>query len=146
MVNEELNKRQYRLKQGANEPCIFRDPNTGFAIVLYVDDILTRGSRQQTEHFHKALGLKFDCKPEEYLSTDNDLDFIGFSISQGEHNGDKHVYLDQQHQVTQLLDSFDRSLLQLKDSPMPTKQLMHSDKTPISENQYSTYSYFIKVI
>ena len=113
---------------------MFRDPGTGFTVVLYVDDILTRGSKEQTKDFHAALGAVFDCKPESYLAVDNELDFIGFSITQTEEEGERCVYLDQQQQLDQLLDSFERSTLQPKDSPMATKHLMHSDSTPLSEN------------
>jgi hypothetical protein len=115
----------YGLKQGDNEPCVFRDPVTGFTVVLYVDDILTRGSLKQTKEFHRVLGLRFDCKPEEYLAPNNELDFIGFTISEEVQDGKRCLHLDQQQALDQLLDSFDRSLLQPKDSPMPSKHLMH---------------------
>ena len=49
-------------KQGKNEPCLFRDLNTGCTLILYVDDILTAGSSEMTEEFHEALGKKFACK------------------------------------------------------------------------------------
>lgn len=78
---------------------MFRDPNTRFTVVLYVDDILTRGSTGQTKEFHAALGAKFDCKPESYLAIDNALDLIGFSITQIEEDGERCVYLDQQQQL-----------------------------------------------
>ena len=71
------------------------------------------------------------------------MDFIGFSITQTEEDGEKCVYLDQQQQLDQLLDSFERSTLQPKDSPMATKHLMHSDSTPLSENHAAQYKHCI---
>ena len=122
---------------------VFRDPSTGFTIVLYVDDILTRGSRQQTEAFHKALGLRFECKPESYLAEDNDLDFIGFTVSQETVEGKKHWYMDQESAVKQLLNTFERGELQPKDNPMPTKHLLHSNAELIGENEASQYRHFV---
>ena len=133
----------FGLGQGKNEPCLFRDPSTGFTVILYVDDVLTRGSREQTELFHKALGERFDCKDESYLSEDNDLDFIGFTISQEGDGDTKSFYTDQESAMQLLLDSFDRGALQLKDVPMPSKHLLHSDATLLSDNEASIYRHFI---
>jgi hypothetical protein len=61
--------------QGRNEPCLFRHPETGLVVVLYVDDVLSRGSEHDTDAFHLALGKRFKCKPEERLAVDHQLDF-----------------------------------------------------------------------
>ena len=130
-------------KQGKNEPCLFRDPDTGFTLVLYVDDILTAGSSEMTEKFHAALGEKFACKDQTYLADDSDLDFIGFSVTQQHLDGVRHIYLDQQCAMQQLLDSFDRSQLQWQASPMPTKQLFHSNPEPLDTNRAAQYRHFV---
>jgi len=129
----------FGLVQGKNEPCLFRDPATGFTVVIYVDDVLTRGSRDQTERFHRALEKRFKCKEETYLSDDSELDFIGFTVSQETVDGSRHIYLDQETALKQLLSSFDRGKIQLKDIPMSTKQLLHSDIAPIGENEAAQY-------
>ena len=130
-------------KQGKNEPCLFRDPDTGFTLVLYVDDILTAGSGEMTEKFHVALGKKFACKDQTYLADDSELDFIGFSVTQQHLDGVRHIYLDQQCAMQQLLDSFDRSQLQWQASPMPTKQLLHSNPEPLDTNRAAQYRHFV---
>ena len=133
----------FGLIQGKNEPCLFRDEETGFTVVLYMDDILTRGSVEQTREFHEALGKRFACKDESFLADDNDLDFIGFSLTQETVEGEKHVYIDQESAMEILLDSFDRGTLQPKDNPMPTKYLMHSNSALIGENEASQYRHFV---
>jgi len=64
------------------------NPTTGLKLLLYVDDILCRGSVDETEKFYKALSERFDTKDPEYMelsldrvTPENKLGFIGFDIS-----------------------------------------------------------------
>ena len=38
-------------QQGLNEPCVSTHPETGLKVVLFVDDIITRGMREDTINF-----------------------------------------------------------------------------------------------
>ena len=51
--------------QGANEPCAFYHKERKIALLLYVDDILSRSSRANAEWFYKELSARFECnKPQ----------------------------------------------------------------------------------
>ncbi len=39
-------------EQGRNEPCVFKHPVTGLIVVLFVDDIITRGMPDVTNEFY----------------------------------------------------------------------------------------------
>ena len=41
--------------QGMNEPCVFIHPITGLIVVLFVDDIITRGMPDDTRQFFETL-------------------------------------------------------------------------------------------
>ena len=69
--------------------------STGLIVVLYVDDLITRGSADSTDAFHVALAQRFECTPEEYLTVDHDLEFLGFTISKEEDEKDIRLYMDQ---------------------------------------------------
>lgn len=52
---------------GVNEPCVFHHPVTGHILTLFVDDILSRGSREVSEAFYDKLASKFEVKDPNYL-------------------------------------------------------------------------------
>ena len=68
-------------RQGKNEPCVFRHPETGRRLVMFCDDFLCRGSRKVSEQFYAALISKFACKDPTYLELGGALTFTGTEIS-----------------------------------------------------------------
>ena len=63
-----------------DEPCAFIN-DKGFTVLSYVDDLICRGSMEETERFYKLLAEKFDCKDYNILAPDNRLAFLGFDIT-----------------------------------------------------------------
>ena len=139
--------------QQYNEPCLFVN-DKGFKVVLYVDDIICKGSIQETEIFYNKLKKDFDCKDENYLSPDNALSFLGFDISCADYNPemviyeDKNVtkngkvrviYMDQNMAVDNFLTSRDikpnRQIL----SPMVTNKLIQDDEILLDEEDIKLY-------
>jgi len=53
--------------QGDNEPCLFKKGN--LQLVIYVDDIIVRGPRDETEAFYRELEKKFKIKEFTTSST-----------------------------------------------------------------------------
>ena len=47
---------------GKNDPCVYVHPITGMRLAVVVDDIICRGSREDTEAFYTALEARFQCK------------------------------------------------------------------------------------
>jgi hypothetical protein len=132
--------------QGVNEPCMFRHPSTGLIVVLYVDDLITRGSADSTDAFHVALAQRFECTPEEYLTADHDLEFLGFTISKEEDEKDVRLYMDQSEATQELLNGFSRESLPYKSCPMPSKLLFGSDVTACTANAAAIYMHTVGVL
>jgi hypothetical protein len=132
--------------QGCNEPCLFRHPVTGLVVVIYVDDVITRGNGAATAEFQAALGAEFECTAEQYLGVDNELDFLGFTLSKEVVDGEVFYYMDQQGAVEELLLLFERESLQLRSSPMPSTYLFDSDPAPVSANAAAIYKHVVGVL
>ena len=64
----------------SNERCVFVN-DKGFTVVTYVDDLITRGSREETDKFYALLNKRFDCKESTELGPNNALSFLGFDIT-----------------------------------------------------------------
>ena len=47
-------------KQAENEPCLFVN-EAGVKVLLWVDDLLVRGLRADTDVFHGAPEARFEC-------------------------------------------------------------------------------------
>ena len=73
-----LESKGYHKKE--DEPCAFIN-DKGFTVLSYVDDLICRGSMEETEKFYELLADKFDCKDYNILSPDNRLAFLGFDIT-----------------------------------------------------------------
>ena len=52
-IDEIIESAASNFQRGVDEPCVFYNPNTGISmrLVLYVDDMITRGSREATIQF-----------------------------------------------------------------------------------------------
>ncbi len=129
--------------QGSNEPCLFVHPLTGLSVVIYVDDIITRGAAECTEAFHARLGSKFDCTEAQYLAVDNALDCLGFTLTMEVDQDGVRVYMDQSEAVETLLADFDREKIPFKSSPMPGKALFDSDPVPVTANAAAVYKHVV---
>ena len=131
--------------QGSNEPCLFvhDHPVSGLSVVIYVDDLITRGSAEATAAFHEALGIRFECTAEQYLGVDNSLDFLGFAVSMEVRGEEVCFFMDQQDAIEELLSSFERAKVPFKSSPMPTKELFDSDPRPLTENAAAVYKHTV---
>jgi hypothetical protein len=129
--------------QGKNEPCLFVHPCTGLSVVVYVDDIITRGGAKETAAFHGRLGNHFQCTEEEYLAVDRDLDFLGFTVSLEVEDGEVSVYMSQSEAIRALLADFDREQVPMKSSPMPTRALFHSDPCLLTANATAVYKHVV---
>ena len=130
--------------QGKNEPCLFFHPVSKLKLVLYVDDLLLVGDRGAADVFHSSLATRFSCRdPPEFLSPDNDLEFLGFTVSEERRDGERYIYMDQQDALQQFLDEFQHDKLQPKESTMPSKTLFHSDPTPLSDNGAALYRHAV---
>jgi len=110
-------------------------------VVVYVDDILTRGQPDATADFHLKLGAQYLCTAPEYLAPDHELDFLAFTIRQEVRGDVCYLWMDQRDSVLALLADFNRGSIPCKSSPMPSKDLFHSDAAPLTANAVAVYKH-----
>ena len=122
---------------------MFTNPVTGLVVVVYVDDIITRGNSDVTDAFHERFGAHFQCTDVEYLAPDHELDFLAFTIRQEVSDGVTFIYMDQREAVEAMLAGFDVAKLPTKSSPMPSKELFHSDSTLLTANAGALYKHVV---
>jgi hypothetical protein len=58
-------------QQGLNEPCVFTHPVTGLRVVLFVDDVITRGLKEDTIRFFNTLNDTYPLRSWGILSPEN---------------------------------------------------------------------------
>ena len=66
--------------QGKNDPCMFVNDKTGITVALHVDDGLVRGTTVAQAEFYADLAKRFKYKPPTYLTEDQALIYVGFTI------------------------------------------------------------------
>jgi hypothetical protein len=124
--------------QAQNEPCLFRQLETGFKVVLVVDDLLCRGSPTDTIKFHEELEGPdgFECSPasRKILTVDTEIDYCGLNLSM-KVKGDRVYYsIDQTEGLILMLDELGLSDQPIKSSPMPNMDLLLSDPTLLNDD------------
>ena len=74
-------------------------------LLIVVDDVFARGEQVESDEFHNALEVRFECRPEarKYLSKNNPVDYCGlrFSIAEDE-KGDVYS-IDQQIDIADFI-------------------------------------------
>ena len=94
--------------RGTNDPCVFYHPKRDIVLVLFVDDNLLIATPTHTTWFISTLKLRFDCKPEEVLTVDNPMDFLGITIARREYtDGCEYITFDMEAYCDRILDLTD---------------------------------------
>ena len=118
--------------QGDNEPCLFKKGN--LQLVIYVDDIIARGPRAETEAFYRELEKKFKIKDPTILTDEVALRFLGFDIKK---DGERYS-IDQEDAIEKFLISAE-VVDKRVESPMPTAKLLYEDDNELGEEQAQQY-------
>ena len=66
--------------RGENHKCTYYHPKHDLVVLTYVDDILMDGEEKDILWFEKLLEARFKCKPSEWLSEGNVIDFVGIQV------------------------------------------------------------------
>jgi hypothetical protein len=123
--------------QARNEPCLFRHPDTGFKVVLVVDDMLCRGSLECSLEFHDELegpdGFECGENSRQILTVDNEIDYCGLNISMTVEDGQSYYSIDQIEGVVEMLEELNLMGEPLRSSPMPSLDLLMSDTTLLGD-------------
>ena len=63
--------------RGMNEPSAYYHPGRDLLMVLYTDDQLLDGYREDIEWYYSLLRARFKIKEPRWLSPDNPIDHLG---------------------------------------------------------------------
>ena len=81
----------------------------------------------------------FKCTDPEYLATDSPLDFLGFRLTMGVVDGVKQYWMDQESEVIQLCTDHDIKVVGEVDCPMPTREALFRDMTPLTGDEVTEF-------
>ena len=151
-------------KRQEDEPCAFVN-DKGFTVLAYVDDLICKGSQEETDRFYKLLGKRFDCKDHTILSPDNKLAFLGFDITcdyknlndvagewtqdminniQADKDGNfMMIHMDQQDIIQTYLSTQDYNPILNIHSPMGNKYQLLSEPTLLQGEDINIYQSII---
>ena len=107
--------------QGIDEPCVFVNRATGVRMVVFVDDLITRGSRQRTEELYTAIQSKYPMRSWNVLTPDNPLIHLGFEITEEVRDGELYRYMSQQREVEEFMREQAIEVHSEVSCPMPDK-------------------------
>ena len=125
--------------QGKDEPCVFVNPNTGMRVVVFVDDIISRGTVAETEKFYAAVQGRYPMRTWSILSPGHPLEHLGFTVTEEIEGGVVHRYLSQERDVKQMLSDHSIVVNTAVTCPMPSKGRICRDSELLSEEEASGY-------
>lgn len=121
--------------QGENDPCCFRHPVTGLKVVLFVDDIMTRGMPDVTEQFYDQLNKKYALRTWSILSVDSPLKHLGFTITEECVDGELYRYMSQGDDVRRFVNDKGLDFVREVSSPMPDRDSVFKDETLLDDEE-----------
>lgn len=68
--------------RGRNDSCIYYHQQRDLLVCVYVDDLLADGFREDLVWLYELMDKRFVCKPPQYLSPENPIDYLGMLIFQ----------------------------------------------------------------
>ena len=111
----------------------------GIALAVHVDDIITRGSRKATELFWSRVQKQFELKGWDIVDYNNPLVYTGITINKVNKDGKVWYTLDQTSDVIDFLHEYGMDSARYTSAPMPNKDEIYSDVTPLSQQEHSIY-------
>ena len=122
--------------QGVDEPCVFVNRETGVRMVVFVDDLITRGSAERTEELYTAIQSKYPMRSWNVLSPESPLVHLGFEISEEVKDGQVYRYMSQQREVEEFMREHSIEVHSEISCPMPDKwHLGRNDELLDSEDK-----------
>ena len=100
--------------RGDNEPCVFHHPERDLIILLYVDDLLCDGLKEDIDWIFDLIGDRFECKDCEWLEQDTVLDYLGMELYM---DGEK-LYLTMETYIDNTLEALGLADIKTRESPI----------------------------
>ena len=128
------------LVRGMNEPSAYYHPGRDLLMVLYTDDQLLDGYREDIEWYYSLLRARFKIKEPKWLSPDNPIDHLGVTIFMDE----SHTYMSMQNYIRSMniVLQRDPSKCLHRKSPIPHKHEI-IDMTPLS---HTKEAFFVRAL
>ena len=125
--------------KGVDEECTFYNPSTGMRLVLWVDDIISRGGREETIRFYTDLNETYPLRSWDILDSENPIKYLGVDITEEIREGVKYRYMDQERDVRMFLEDHGIEIVKEVQCPMPDRERIL--KNPKSLNKEDTKEY-----
>ena len=125
--------------QGEDEPCVFVNTTTGMRVVVFVDDIISRGTMAETEKFYAAVQGRYPMRTWSILSPGHPLEHLGFTVTEEVEGGETYRYLSQERDVKQLLSDHNIVVNTTVTCPMPTRSRICKDSELLSVEEATDY-------
>ena len=91
-----------------------------------------------------ALEKRFDCRDApKYLTPDQPIEFLGFTVTMEENSEGTHVYMHQMDALNTFLESISMDQLRTQTCPMPTLNKLFSDPTPMDDMSAKLYKHSV---
>ena len=122
--------------QSLNDPCIFFHPKSKLRIGVHVDDIIVRGQRQASKEFWQSVDRKFGVKSWGFVEEGQPQTFLSMRIQCSKTNGIRWYSIDQSEDIAQLLVDEEVTGTVPVTAPMPDRDELTSDPTPVTPKQH----------
>ena len=93
-------------------------------VVVWVDDVITRGTLEHTHDFYSRLNSKYPLRSWNILLPESPLKHLGFDITEEVIDGQLHRYMSQTDDVQKFLVDHGIELTRTITCPMPDKHRM----------------------
>jgi hypothetical protein len=128
------------LVRGMNEASAYYHPGRDLLMVLYTDDQLLDGYKEDIEWYYTLLRARFKIKEPKWLTPDNPIDHLGVTLFQTE----SHTYMSMQNYIRSMniVLQRDPSKCLRRKSPIPHKHEI-VDMTPLS---HTKQAFFVRAL
>ena len=113
--------------------------------MVFVDDILSRGSRENTTALYTAIQSKYPMRSWDILSPENPLRHLGFEVTEEVREGQTYRYLSQHADVREAMERFEINVHSDMSCPMPNKWQLGKDTTLLTDELKSLYKSMLGV-
>ena len=104
----------------------------GLRVACHVDDLLTRGHIKHTRVFWELVKNRFSLKSWDVVDYDNPLIYTGIRIRKQRYGNRVWYSMDQAADIRDFLEQYDMWSAVPVTAPMPYKDKIYSDLTPLS--------------
>jgi hypothetical protein len=128
------------LVRGMNEPSAYYHPGRDLLMVLYTDDQLLDGYKEDIDWYYTLLRARFKIKEPKWLSPDNPIDHLGVGLFMTE----SHTYMTMENYIRSMniVLQRDPSKILHRKSPIPHKHEI-VDMTPLS---HTKEAFFVRAL